>query len=456
MWTLAAAVLTLGALGGLGFAVLTRLERAIPWVLGLIVVLPSTSIAGLGFRAEHLLAPVLVLAVLIRLGRGGPPASGGLVLLVAASWLTLGLAAAVGSPVTSGNVWMGAYTVARPLLWLSLGLLAWRASIVPQLVRAWLVASIAAGGIALAQAANVAVVRAVTDVWYSSAGRAAGELIAEAELRGFFARPMGPFENVSYAATAELLALASAVWWLNSGPRHGRDRLLGQVALLVAIAAGLATVSATFIAGAPLVAVLALVLSERRPSWRWVVGATMAGTGVVLLLVWLLDVVWGGGASFAAQVDRVRTITLFANRYSQGEGVMADAIAAIAVRPWFGWGLLAGGDTFFSDSLYVFAAYTTGVVGSVLLAVLLVVPWAVARHVSSPGARFALLWAGVLLLAGLGAPSVFIPRVMEWWWAIAGIMVGLRREVDGGLEGSRGRPLPFGMLPTDRSPAQLA
>jgi len=146
---------------------------------------------------------------------------------------------------------------------------------------------------------------------------------------------------------------------------------------------------------------------------------------VTLGLLWLMDTMWGGAASMAAQVDRVRTITLFANRYSSGNGVMADAIRDIGHRPWFGWGVLAGGDTFFSDSLYVFVAYTTGAVGVALMLLLLVSPWAHARRVSSLAARFAALWAVIMLLAGLGAPTVFVPRLMEWWWAIVGIMAGL-------------------------------
>jgi hypothetical protein len=270
-------------------------------------------------------------------------------------------------------------------------------------------------------------------------------LIAEAELAGFFARPMGTFENVSYAASAELVALGTAIWWLGSGPAQRLDRWLATAALLLALAAGLATVSATFLAGAPLVALAALACAVRRPSWGGMVILAGAAVGVGALAVWALDAVWGGGASFEAQVDRVRTVSLFANRYSSGEGVMADAIRAMGDRPWFGWGLLAGGETFFSDSLYVFVGYTTGAVGAILLATLLVLPWAMTRHVAPLMSRLVGVWAITLLLAGLGAPSVFVPRLMEWWWALVGVAVGMRVTAAGGVERRPDRPLAFGM-----------
>jgi len=417
--------ITLIALVAIALALLLRLEGALPPVLACVLVLPVASFGGAGFRAEHVLMPVVQLAVLLRIGGTRGCGGGAVPLLLGASWLALGLAAAVDSPVTTGGWFLGSYTVVRPLLWIALGLVAWSPTIVPSLVRWWLGSSMVISALVLAQAAQVPIVRAVSDIWYASAGRAAGTLIAEAELQGFFARPMGTFENVAYAATAELLSLGTALWWLTSGPASRLDRALAIGALMLAVAAGFATVSATFIAGAPIVVVVALLLAVRRPSWISVAAVFVTGALVTLGLLWLMDTMWGGAASMAAQVDRVRTITLFANRYSSGNGVMADAIRDIGHRPWFGWGVLAGGDTFFSDSLYVFVAYTTGAVGVALMLLLLVSPWAHARRVSSLAARFAALWAVIMLLAGLGAPTVFVPRLMEWWWAIVGIMAGL-------------------------------
>lgn len=446
--------ITLLAVPVLGVALLFRLERALPAVLAALLLLPVAAVGGTSFRAEHALMPVVLLAVVMRLGADRGSRAGGVPLLLAAAWVSLGLATAIESPVTTGSWLLGAYTVMRPLGWLALGLLAWPPAIVPRLVRAWLLSAGAASLLAMAQAAQIPVARQITDLWYASAGRAAGSLIAEAELQGFFARPLGPFENVSYAATAELLALASALWWLTSGPDTRTDRWLATSVLLVSVAAGLATVSATFLAGAPLVVAVTLALGARRMPVGQLVAAGIAATCVAMLLVWALDAVWGGGASFAAQVDRVRTVSLFANRYSSGEGVMADAIRAIGVRPVFGWGLLAGGDVFFSDSLYVFVAYTTGLVGSVLIGMLLFVPWAAARRTAPDAARFVLLWALVLLMAGLGAPSIFVPRVMEWWWGLAGLMIGLGRSRTVGVEPETGRPLPFRMpFTTDLRPS---
>jgi hypothetical protein len=45
------------------------------------------------------------------------------------------------------------------------------------------------------------------------------------------------------------------------------------------------------------------------------------------------------------------------------------------------------------------------------------------RGLSRAGAAsLFLLWLVVLLVSGFGSPSMFIPRLQDWWWAMVGLM----------------------------------
>jgi hypothetical protein len=182
-----------------------------------------------------------------------------------------------------------------------------------------------------------------------------------------------------------------------------------------------ATLSATFLAGSILVG--AILLSSARGRARfWLL---VAGGALLLVLATAIARAFSGpdvaSGTLAYELDRIRTFDVFTSRYSGSGGITIDAIGAIQERPLVGWGLSSPKGLFVGDSLYILLAYYGGLIGCLLF--LGTIALAAQRGFTRPGAAsIFLLWVVVLLASGFGSPSMFIPRLQDWWWAMVGLM----------------------------------
>lgn len=378
---------------------------------------------GVEFRVEHLLVPAfLFIALLARKPLLVPAAA--LLLIGWWAWLLFGTSFSIlgGGPADTIN-WVQLYAFLKPalvvMLFASYGF-GWNEAL--RLIRYFTYTAIPLGLLAVGQSLGISWVQVLTVTGYTSLGRT--PVFALTDYFGHILRATSVFESPAYAAVYFLLALGTGVLLLTMSPvklKRGQ-RLALVFSVLTAAAGGLLTLSATFVAGLGLLAVFLLFVVGRR--------VRLKALGVGLLVLFVLVFLGSFFArtspeisgALAYQLDRVLRLQAFDTRY--GEGAFLDAtIAAAFERPIGGWGLTHRPDVFIGDSLYVVLFYYGGVVGLGLFLTTMISVLRPALHAGFVG-KVLVLWLLIMLAGGFGAPSFFIPRLGDWWWALVGIVIG--------------------------------
>lgn len=398
----------------------TDARRGLYAFLLAVLAAPYLDLGGAAFRVEHVLVPVLLLLLLVK---GHPLMLGGAVWGYFGWWTWQMIATLLPSPGagTSELSWVTVYTLLRPLgvvVLFSSPLIEERD--LGRLTRWFVLSAIPLGALAQLQLLGSPSATTLTVLAYTSPGRTpVADLLAQL---GIIVRAVSVFESPTYAGSYFLLA-AGCGGLLLLRPIPGAEGARGPllVATLMAILGGVATLSATFLAGGVLVVFLLFAFARGRARvWFLVVGgALLAGTAFFVARNFAGPEAASG--TFAYQLERLRTFGVLTSRYSESGGITIDAIGAIRERPLVGWGLSAPEGVFVGDSLYILVGYYGGLVGALLF--LATIGLAAQRGLSrSRTAPVVLLWLIVLLASGLGSPSMFIPRLQEWWWAVVGMM----------------------------------
>ncbi len=381
--------------------------------------------SGLSFRIEHLLLPLILLALCIRSYRTGRPlACPRLAALYALWWLislVSTLCSAAGGEVTVE--WLGAYGYLRPAL-----IILVFANVFPdanryfrRLLLVFIISAIPLAALAIGQALGVGFLRELTDQFFTSPGRPVMGNQVALEAMGFAFRALSVFENVSFAGTYFLLVIFTGILVLNEpallSDRSKRPAVI--VAVCMAVLGGLFTLSATFIGGAFIVLIL-LFFGLGRAYKKRILAIT---AGLFVLLAVALTVVPADNdilALVSYQVTKVTSFSGIADRYDSSSGQTADAIQATNERPLIGWGFVTKSDVVVNDSLYVAIYYAGGLAGVCVFAYFLF-HLAFLAGGSGPYRRVLLIWLAIMLISGVSCASMYVPRIGDWWWALAGL-----------------------------------
>jgi hypothetical protein len=404
---------------------LSSTRRGLRWYLVAALVAPYFPLGSVSLRFEVGLTPVLLLIVLRSETRAPLPP----IFPAWFGWWTWILVVTAFEAIVATQstiVWLDVYTFLRPVLVVSLFYIAgYSQREAVRIIRDFVLLAIPLAAFALAQVSGNALATSITVNHYNSR-TAVPNLVASF---GSIVRAVATLELPANAATYFLMAIGGAVVLLAERQtlEHGLRRWPLFVAGLAGLAGGFATGSATFIAG---VVVLSI----------WVVYRSVAGKQRRLLLVGLVVALiglgFGGlflrGATYRArilqgQVGRVSSASLLETRYGSASGNLIEAIQAIKEQPATGYGLVPLPRVFLGDSLYVSLLYTGGIVGLLLFASVLVLVVSAARRTGVSG-RVCLVWLAVLLAAGVGTPTLFAPRIQDWWWALVGIVLSLAKQ----------------------------
>ena len=292
-------------------------------------------------------------------------------------------------------------------------------------------AAIPLGLLAIAQTLDFGPFRDITNLAYFSASRqVVGAAQTASESLGYAWRAVAVFENVSYAATYFVAAAGIGVMMLMF--ERGRSRRSYRMLLLLAIAAaivgGMFTMSATFLAGITLV-MAAVCLMSPSGNWRRV---TLLGV-VILSFAGLAGYAVFTGTSNLAAATRYIILTKilagagFADRYG-GQDTSVPIFAAIQSalkRPIVGWGVVHPIDIIVNDSLYVYLAYTGGLIGILLFCMFLRQQFILSRRFIPEVRAISRIFMMIVLFCGLGSITMSIPRFCDCWWGFTGAMAGL-------------------------------
>lgn len=250
------------------------------------------------------------------------------------------------------------------------------------------------------------------------------------EEQGVILRATGVFESPVYNAVYLPIVAITSIYLLIKQKYPVKNHLLLYFVLGLSAIAGIATLSASFLVGVPIVILLSLVFlwhKYLRRFHRFAISASFV-IGVLLLisLPKLLENPTIAG-SLHYQMERVLEGKALQTRYNLEAGILAPAYEAIIKRPIFGWGLIQREDVFVGDSAYVSALYLGGVIG---LALLFLALWSILRH----SRRFreadgplgdvnwlVFLYTLLLIPLSMGSPSFWLLRFQEWYWALVGM-----------------------------------
>lgn len=275
------------------------------------------------------------------------------------------------------------------------------------------------GLFSMAQALNAPGAALLTQTLYDSSSRTAVTRLIE--VHGYVARGLATFEMPSYAAFFFIVTIAIAYIIEQHVGVHGRVRKAAlKVSIACACLGGIATVSVTFFAGSAMLAALLLATRLRPGVGR--LDPLVAGTLLVIVTasVAITFTIAERSTMLGRQVDRLAEGSLFETRYGQEAGSLSGAMGGIVDAPaGHGWTVPARLHS--GDSLYIATLYHTGVIGLALLLLLFVSIWRSSRAMPEV---WRLVLKGVILVAigvGIGTPTLWTPRVGLLWWIIIGL-----------------------------------
>lgn len=395
-----------------------RIKLAIGLLLILTLLSPNISIASLSFRIESLLVPVLGTIFIISNRRLH------LSWLVAAFlvfWLWLLLSTLLGlMQGTEGSIaWITIYGIFRFVLVIALfASVGFSQAETIRLLQGFVLSAIPLGILGIAQLLDIGFAVWLTLEGYTSPGR--GSIAALLALDGTLGRTVSVFESATFAANYYLLAFGSGIWLLLHQQFHGGLRMKIALVLATALAflGGIMTLSASFIAGlGVLLAWLALTLR-----WKIKLRLALALIGLLALspfVFWLVESSSAAGG-LTYQWTRLTDGDVFRTRFDGETGLLAGTVRAIMERPINGWGFLIQEGVFVGDSTYAVWLYYGGLIGLFLFLGIMLGIAAVGLRSGSVG-QITILWLVLLMALSAGSPSFLIPRLADWWWALAAI-----------------------------------
>ena len=414
---------------GLVVATLVRccfsVKQALRSLLVCVLLSPVLQVGGQTVRIELVLVPLLLFVTAIQFpgklfGAVTRPVS-----LWLLGWLLWVMVASLwnggGRPAAIFGWWIEVYGLGRLLMvfWL-FSMFSWTSEEWRTLMKTLALTAVPIGLLSIGQVLNVAGARLLTAAAYVPATSPVFQQQLEKEQDGYVFRALGVFGNVSPAAFYFSIVAGSCLVGLLpkergvGAPGKGVWLTCGLVCAL----GGIATMSGTFVAGFPIIIVLAFWVSRKQLTYRRLF---LLFAVLVSIVVVTLGVVYSNPrlkAQYDYQVEGLISGERFKSRYDDEVGVTRDAAVLIAQHPLLG-GFGREQDVFIGDSVFTLLGFYGGYIGAGLFAIFLVVLFVQipSRGVSAHAALW-LLGAG---LFGISTTSVFTLRLSDWWWAIMGI-----------------------------------
>ncbi|HSA33023.1 MAG TPA: hypothetical protein P5077_04790 [bacterium] len=408
------------------FEAFRDLKRSLLILLPGILFAPYMIFGSAYVRIELVMMPALLFILLLRRGNADIPLPRVIrpIILLWALTLCVTLVSSVTGTAVS-PAWFNAYAYLKPaiiiLLFANAG---FRKEDLPPFLRLFAATAIPLGLFAATQTFGLKAATDLTMSAYISPGRIVVERLVD-EL-GFILRAVSVFEHPSYAASYFLIAFATSVYLLfELRGTAGNDRrpLLPLLSLIMSFIGGVMTLSGTFVAGLAII----LFLLFLRLQWKNKL-LTLAVSGALGLVIIGYLMVLGEQEDYESiannityQVHRVVSMELFETRYAKNTGYLARTIYEIRENPVIGYGWSRKQGVFIGDSMYVVILYQSGLIGLTLFAWWALSTYRIGRR-SRIGSEVFLLWLFVLLIAGVGIPSFFTPRLNDWVWALCGIL----------------------------------
>lgn len=240
---------------------------------------------------------------------------------------------------------------------------------------------------------------------YDLYGRESQVVLERYSIDDAIPRASGTFSSPVILGCVALTALAIAWARMISGAAGRHARLL-----LAAGLAGIASLTKSFLLGAPLIlaggfAVLALSGGRRvrfRPRAVLLgVAATAVAIGAAVWAALYLDDLGLNVGYYASYL--VNPTDALATRYGAG-GMLETTMDVVRRNPLIGVGVTKVRGEFLGDSSYILLLHSTGALGVALAFVALTL---VVRHVVVTGRRADLLVVAALLVSGLALPFLF-------------------------------------------------
>ena len=394
------------------------------------LIFPYLHLGDLAVRFELIYAIWLLFVLLAKmLVRPGPlrwhPVSSlySLYFMVAVASTSLSLVQYDGSLIGSA---IALYGLLRPLLVLILFM---NVRIDEQFVRSalwwFLFLSLGISVLSVLQTLDIGLITEATEALYSSTFRTPIE--KSTQEFGFLLRSVGVFESPVYNAVFILIVLLVAINMLLQ--KNARHRLTLCLAIFLAAIAGITTISSTFLIGS--IVILGIVVWDNLRYYKRIFRLALMSMSISFILFFItftfLSQIEHLKGPLNYQLDRIVSGQVFKSRYSPEEGILRGTYKAIAKRPFIGWGNAKQEGVFAGDSIYMATLYQRGVIGFfVFIFIFCVLIHRNSINSGLPGMagfinKLTMRITIVFLLVGIGAPSFYILRLQEWYWALVGM-----------------------------------
>lgn len=307
------------------------------------------------------------------------------------------------------------------------------------LLSAFIWLSIPIALLSIGQTLGVGIAQEITLHAYTSPWRS--PVFRLLEERGGILRATGVFESPVFNAVYLLIVLVTSAYLFIRSKQSTWQRFTLYLSFGLVLVAGITTLSATFLLG---IAVTTLLLC----AFLWIkyprrfLRFTMTIVSLAIILSFLaipklLENPLIAG-SLRYQTERILQGEALKTRYDPSGGILATTYQAIAERPILGWGITEVEGAFVGDSAYISLLYKTGILGLALwlslIFFILYSTWRFRKIRDLYGNInwLVFLYTLLLLAVGVSAPSFYILRLQEWYWALVGLSLNpyLRHNKD--------------------------
>ena len=248
---------------------------------------------------------------------------------------------------------------------------------------------------------------------------------------GFLVRSVGVFESPVYNANYTLIVILVALNMLQEEKKKC-PRWVLFLATVFAISAGVSTLSGTFWLGFFVVFVIIAYSNLYSPKKFFYLTYRGIIIGAIVIFV-AFPVLFQNPylrGNLNYQFNRIKSLQVFSSRYSPETGIFSrGTYAAILENPVIGLGVTVTEGAFIGDSAYTSTFYKGGIIGFTLflfLFYLIIKKSKANRHLPDSNGlinNIVLQITILLLLTSIGGPSFYIRRLMEWYWALVGIIL---------------------------------
>ncbi|MFC3859778.1 hypothetical protein ACFOPQ_03245 [Deinococcus antarcticus] len=269
-----------------------------------------------------------------------------------------------------------------------------------------------AGIFAIAQSIKLPGILEITSNLYTSDSRGVVSNYIESSSSVF--RAVSFFETPAYSATFFLCSIVIGIYLIYS-ESDKIIRFLTIMSICLSIAAGFFSFSATFIGGIALILATIIIFNIRKLSKILIMFA------IILPIFYSFYNLISLEASFIAntnyQIERIVNGESFDTRFNESDGLITNTLDAIEEKPLIGWGWNSNDSVFVGDSLYIYLLYIFGLFGLSAIAIPMIINLYFSRI------NWSLYWIEavifiLVILTGLGSPSLFAPRISLILWGI--------------------------------------